>query len=335
MRELARFLARRPGWSIEVFAHGHSGIEADGNVVIHRFDVVPRGAYAFSWGLQKAVLKQQSQFDVIHVHNYHSLAGAGASLVREAPVVFTPHYHGTGHSRTRNLLHRPYRRFGARIFEVSRRIICVSASEASLVDEHFHVRTKVSVIPNGVRVCERPAAPFTVDHPVVLAVGRLEPYKQHQAVLSAARHLGSDTELVLIGSGPIAGELERVASSLGIENRVRIIGGASDAVLRRWFATASVFVTMSRHEAFGLAVAEALASGVPVVASDIPAHREFVAAAGDRLTLIPPDAHSRDLAYAIARGMRFPRQSVPLTTWAEVADRVATEYLVACSSTAS
>jgi glycosyltransferase involved in cell wall biosynthesis len=61
---------------------------------------------------------------------------------------------------------------------------------------------------------------------------------------------------------------------------VRFTGAVSDEELRHWWASASLYATASSQEAFGIGLAEALVAGLPVVASDIPAHREVIRRAG-------------------------------------------------------
>ena len=80
---------------------------------------------------------------------------------------------------------------------------------------------------------------------------------------------------------------------------------------------------MSSREAFGLAPLEALGSGLPVVASDIPAHRELRDVYGNgRMTLVPLDAGPDALAEALERAVSMGRGAAPpnLPTWDRVAD---------------
>jgi glycosyltransferase involved in cell wall biosynthesis len=88
----------------------------------------------------------------------------------------------------------------------------------------------------------------------------------------------------LIGRGPERVSLERLAHSLGVPCRVE--SEASDADVVDAYRRAAVAVCPSRFEGFGLAPIEAIAVGTPVVASDIPPHREFV---GDAARFFSPD----------------------------------------------
>lgn len=120
-----------------------------------------------------------------------------------------------------------------------------------------------------VRLPREPREPLQL-----ISVSRLQPYKNHQAVINVAARLGSEASVRLIGEGPEEGELRRLAERLGVPCSIE--GGLSDTAVVRAYHQATVVVCASRFEGFGLSPVEAIACGTPVVASDIPAHREFV-----------------------------------------------------------
>jgi glycosyltransferase involved in cell wall biosynthesis len=133
----------------------------------------------------------------------------------------------------------------------------------------------------------RPASDARASPPILLTVGRLKAHKNHAATIRAASAIGPGVQVLLIGRGPEAPALERLAESLGVHCRVDT--GADDAGVVRAYRRARVAVCPSRFEGLGLAPVEGIASGTPVVASDIPAHREFVGSAA-RLVPIDDDA---------------------------------------------
>ena len=122
------------------------------------------------------------------------------------------------------------------------------------------------------------------DPPTLLTVSRLQPYKNQAATIRAAARLGSGVQVRLIGRGPERGSLERLATSLAV--RCRIETDADDAAVGDAYHRARVAVCPSRFEGFGLTPIEAVASGTPTAASDIPPHREFV---GRTAHFFPPD----------------------------------------------
>lgn len=128
-------------------------------------------------------------------------------------------------------------------------------------------------------------APMPRDEPpTLLTVSRMEPHKNQAATLRAAARLPRDIQVRLVGRGPECAALERLASSLSV--RCRIDQQATDADVVEAYHRARVAVCPSRFEGLGLTPIEAIASGTPVVASDIPPHREFC---GDTATYFPLD----------------------------------------------
>jgi glycosyltransferase involved in cell wall biosynthesis len=113
---------------------------------------------------------------------------------------------------------------------------------------------------------------------VILFTGRLVPHKGVDQILRALALLPDDVALVVVGRGPRLDALVGLARRLGLEGRVRFCPSVGDAELPAYFRAADLFVFPSRNrlEGFGLAVAEAMASGLPVVVADMPGVREVI-----------------------------------------------------------
>ena len=129
--------------------------------------------------------------------------------------------------------------------------------------------------------------PFTVHRSPVtlLSISRLVPHKNHGVILRAAARISPRPLVRILGEGPEAENLRRLADTLGV--RLDLPGvWASDEAIHSAYREASVLVCPSRFEGFGLTPLEGLAMGLPVVASDIPPHREFL---GDAVRYFPPD----------------------------------------------
>ena len=121
-----------------------------GAIRVLRFPMtVPARNYSLSLRLFSYLRRHAADFDVVHVHSYHTVIGHAAVRSR-LPFVFTPHYHGTGHTPFRALLHRLYWPAGARLFRAADAVICVSEVERNLVIKDFPgIAGKVATIPNG------------------------------------------------------------------------------------------------------------------------------------------------------------------------------------------
>ena len=333
---LARCVVAR-GHYAEVITQERDGalpaMEIIDGVTVRRFPLLaPSRNFAVSPRLYHYLARRPARFDLIHAHGYHALPALAAALTSRLPLVFTPHYHGTGHSPLRSLLHKPYRLLGARIFARAACVICVSGAEAALVRKHFpRVGSRLTVIPNGIDVqAIRAAKPYLTESTIVLSVGRLESYKQVDHVLGAMRHLDKRFVLKVIGAGPEQTALEARATDLGLAERVEFLGRVSDEALHRWYRTAAVYVTCSTQEAFGMAALEALAAGAGVVASDIPAHRELaVGRESTAISLLPGTSSAADIGLAIARmaGRRPDAHVVvEIVDWEKVAEATLRVY---------
>jgi glycosyltransferase involved in cell wall biosynthesis len=127
----------------------------------------------------------------------------------------------------------------------------------------------------------------------ILFVGRLESNKGIATLLHIAHRLASQAptglpeplELRLAGEGPLRAEVLRSSAALTGTVRLVCLGALSADAVRAELAAADVFVFPSRYETFGIAVLEALAAGVAVVCSDLPALREV---AGEAAIFVPP-----------------------------------------------
>jgi glycosyltransferase involved in cell wall biosynthesis len=122
-------------------------------------------------------------------------------------------------------------------------------------------------------------------------------------------------------------ELQALARRLEVDGQARFLGRVPDEDVRRWMRTAAVYVSMSEHESYGLSVAEAVAAGAAVVASDIPAHRQFARRFGPAVTLVPATASPAELAQAIARARRPSLEILPpVPSWQSACDHVLSIY---------
>lgn len=240
---------------------------------------------------------RSKRFDVLWVHNYHAPLAWLVAEQADAPLVFTPHYHGVGHTPLRRALHRGWRLAGRRLMAASRRIVVDTDAEAGLVLRDFPhqvPREKITVVPLAVADPVRGRQPYPGESNVVLTVARQEPYKRTDLLVRAVvelRNRGVPARLVVVGDGSGMAAYRELAAGLGAEDAVTFTGAVDDETLGRWWATASLYATASRQEAYGIGLAEALLAGLPVVASDIPAHREVVRLAGPGAAarLCPPD----------------------------------------------
>lgn len=166
---------------------------------------------------------------------------------------------------------------------------------------------------------------------LVLFVGQLVPIKGVEFLLDAwiqlAREgrLDADDLLCLVGDGPLRQSLEARARAGGIADRIRFVGMVPQTDVARWVAAASLLCLPSRNEGTPNVVVEALASGVPVVASRVGGIPDLVREGESGLLVPPGDVPA--LSAALARGLganwdsRSIAASVADLTWDAIAQR--------------
>ncbi|MEJ2861115.1 glycosyltransferase family 4 protein [Actinomycetospora flava] len=155
------------------------------------------------------------------------------------------------------------------------RLVAVSEGTAEKL-RGLNPAARVDVVGNGVdrALLEAPAG---VGHDVVF-LGRLElEGKGLDLLLTAWKKIGAQVggELLIAGGGPEEPRVRRFAEELGVEN-VRFLGWCDGPGKTALLAGARLVVVPSRHETFGMVAVEALATGTPVVAFDIPCLREVI-----------------------------------------------------------
>lgn len=145
-------------------------------------------------------------------------------------------------------------------------------------------RQKISVIPIGINLnhftnvdAEEIRKKHNLSgHFVLLYVGRLAPSKQVDFLIKALSNLSQDFILVIVGGGIEKENLENLAASLNVTDRVIFAGRVSDEDLPKYYASSDAFVTASLHEGFCVPIIESFACGKPAVVPDRTAMPEVV-----------------------------------------------------------
>jgi len=290
-------------------------------VRVRRFSgFAPGGAFHVAPGIGPAV--RRADPDVIHAHNYHSLPAFFAALgTGDARFVVTPHYHGGSASDLRDHLLSLYRPLGGWALGRADEVIAVSKWERNRLREDFGV--EATVIPNGLCV-ERfaEAKPEERDRPYLLCVGRLEEYKGVQHAIRALPEL-PEYDLLVAGSGEYRSELERVTNEEGVADRVEFLGFVADERLPGLYAGASAYLLLSSFEAYGMTVAEALASGTPCVVRTGSALDDW--AVNSEVAAIDRPS-PEEVADAVGEVRERIPDATDLLDWEEVTERVVARY---------
>ncbi len=251
----------------------------------------PESVYKHVDQFAEAVLefsaRQAVSYDLIHSHYWLSgLVGQALKAAWDVPHVTMFHTLGEIKNRASSRENETDLRIRseAEIIQGADRVICATEQERSLISQLYAAAPgKVSVIPLGVDLDrfqpqdkEAARAELGLEgQRIVLFVGRIEPLKGVDILINAAAMLDSDIDCsVLIVGGDEASEAELaqlrdLTREQGIENRVAFVGAIDRDKLPLYYNAADVCVVPSHYESFGLVAVEAMASGVPVVASRV------------------------------------------------------------------
>lgn len=254
--------------------------------------------------------------DILHAHQYTPyFYGALANLRAGWParVILTEHgraYPDIVGSRRRFLNRWFLQHLASDVNAVAR-----FSAEAVQQNDGF-TKWPISIIPNGIEtsrygdgagdvVAARQALGLPVDHRYVTCVARFHPVKDHRGLITAFAQLASshpDVDLVLAGDGQLRGELEQQVRDLGLAERVRFLGVRRDVpvVLR----ASDVFVLGSESEGASITVLEAMASGLPIVTTNVGGNPELVR--HEQEGLLVPRSDPAAFAAAMSRVLDDP-----------------------------
>ncbi|MEQ1884651.1 MAG: glycosyltransferase [Bryobacteraceae bacterium] len=217
---------------------------------------------------------REVQPDIVHAHLFPAMLWVALAASGSTRLVTTEH--NTWNRRRRWW----FREIDRKMYSGYEQIICVSPQVSDAFAEWLpEARARLRVIPNGISLdrfrcatVQGKGSPFQI-----LTVGRLTEQKGIDILLRAVSELPG-VEVSIAGDGPLREELETLAKTLGAGERVRFLGACDN--VPELMAGVDAYVQSSRWEGFGIAAVEAMASGLPVVVSDVPGLREVVGDAG-------------------------------------------------------
>lgn len=240
---------------------------------------------------------RERSFDLLHSHGF----GAGiysrpVAFANRIPCVHT--FHGFFHH-----LESGYARWLKLLVETSlapltRQFVAVSFSEAEAVSRRLRGSSgKLTVIANGVDPGHFRPSEVPVDQGAfnVAAVCRLDPHKNPMDLLRTVRHYcelypDSLLHLSVAGDGPMRAELEAEIARMGLESRVTLLGWQSD--VRDLLQSSHAYLSVSKFEGLSLSMLEAMACGLPVIATIAQGHTDLISHGSNGFLFLKGDTRS-------------------------------------------
>ena len=236
--------------------------------------------------------------DVVHAHDGRSmLAAVAASAGRRVVLVRTQHFVAPASTERAGGL-RVLSQLGHRALNSrAQGYVCVSDEAARAAVARGEVTGPVRVIPPGVEIPDAGTSQdalqrrrASADEPVILSAGRLDAERSFDTLIraiGAVREALPRAQFVIAGDGEVTGELTALADRLGVAPAIRWLGWVPD--LQSVLGTAHLYVNTWPAEGFGMATAEAMAAGVPVIVPSTGAAPELVAGGVGGWTVPPRD----------------------------------------------
>lgn len=298
---------------------------------------VARITLSFHLASRVAAIIAEERFDVLHFHE-PLMPALPMTMLRMSPTANVGTFHAFAHSNVGYYYGRPLLQpYLAHLH----RGIAVSEPARAFVNRYFPSYA-LRVIPNGIdlgvyRPGLAPIRHLRDEKLNILFVGRLEKRKGLGDLLRAYRALRPrvpESRLIIVGDGPLRGRVESYVARHRLPDVV-LAGYVPDSVKPRYYSTADIFCAPATGaESFGIVLLEALASGLPVVATEVPGYMSVLEPGRDSITV--PPKNWRELAASLvilARDAELRRrmsdyalQKARRYSWDHVASEVVEVY---------
>jgi phosphatidyl-myo-inositol alpha-mannosyltransferase len=274
----------------DVAANGSDFYRIGSPIAIPVNDSVARISLSFHLGNRVAAIVAREKFDVLHFHE-PLMPALPMTMLRMSPAANVGTFHAFARSNVGYYYGRPLLQpYLAHLH----RGIAVSEPARTFFNRYFP-DYPLRIIPNGIdtevyRPGLSPIRHLRDDYVNVLFVGRLEKRKGLGDLLRGFEFLRArveNTRLIIVGDGPLRGRVESYISRHRVPDVV-LSGYVPDSVLPRYYSSADIFCAPATgSESFGIVLLEAMAAGLPVVATEVPGYMSVVEPGKDSLTVRP------------------------------------------------
>ena len=350
MHSLCNAIAALPDLHLEVVTTDAAGISPSETVAVSSFPVRFDAGYdvfycrrrflvSVSPQLLLTAWRRMRQAEVVHLsatYSFPTLPVLAMARALSKPLVWTPHGAMIPWKETRKAFLKSFWNSACRVLLDPRRSVIHVASEREATSARTVMgAVPIKVIAFGIDIPHASRAERPRGHALhLLFVGRLDPIKGLDNLLKALTiESARSATLSICGTGDAgyAASLRKMAMTLGVASRVRFEGHVDDARKEAQFAAADALVLPSHTENFGLVIAEALAHGVPVIASkgtpwsavESEGCGLWVDNSPESLARAISALHSMDLASMGAKGRRWVGGRF---SWPAIAAEMAATY---------
>jgi glycosyltransferase involved in cell wall biosynthesis len=304
-RTLAQSLATTD--SVTVLTSGTPALRAkenDDGVEIVRVPILgrkqqwhasPLSLASFPLSVAASSLKKVPKPDLVHSHFAIPTGPAGVLLAKRfrIPHILTVHG-GDIHNPTRRVSPDQFWPLRTTVRAVARSCSVVTAVSRDLAARVAVLsgRDDVVVVPNGIGTPslpqpDRTSLGWSADDVVVVTTGRLNTGKSVETLIRAASYLPENVRIEIIGDGPDREQLEDLAAASA--HRIVVTGWLTKSEMDLRLVSADIYCQPSLYEGFGLALLEAMQTGLPVVATDAGGPRDFVQEGVNGYLTVPQD----------------------------------------------
>lgn len=290
--------------------------------------------YGLNYEIYRYLKKHFSELnpDLVHVHGYHHLMPIESihtvkSINPDIPVIFSPHLDIVRGRFAGKYLWKLYNTFARTVFPKSACVTSCSKFESKNIRDVGVDPKKITIIPHGVDLIDTTHNKNHGETIQLLYTGHLIPRKGVDYIMEGLNSLvnGKDVKnvvLTIVGEGPEKQKLIKMAENMEITDHILWKSFLSKEELIDTVKSSDIYMLLSRSEAYGIAVAEALALGTPCIVTNRTALKEFSNEIGCYIVEYPPDPD--EVADTILKVYKADNGVGPLSnkirTWSQVAE---------------
>jgi len=245
-------------------------------------------------------------YDLIHIHSPNPLAEI-LSIFSKKPIIV--HWHSDiVKQKMSYLFYKPFQQI---LLKKSYRIICTSPQYLKTSNQLKNFREKVVIIPSGLKVkrLENTKEDKKIKQileklrgkKIILSIGRLVEYKGFEYLIKAGKYLDNDKVILIAGGGKLYDSLQKEIKKLNLEGKVFLLGRVDNISYLLKNCNIFCLPSISRNEAFGLVLIEALYFGKPLITTDVKGSgMNYINRDGETGLVVPPK-NPKALAEAIEK----------------------------------